>query len=141
MIANGGDGGWTVVTERQADGAVDVVRASALVIATGARERFVPFPGWTLPGVYGIGGAQALLKQGATFRGKRVVIAGSGPLMLPVAASMTEAGARVQLVAEQARFSAVLDFGLSLLGSPDTLVQAASTGSGSSALRTPLERG
>jgi NADPH-dependent 2,4-dienoyl-CoA reductase/sulfur reductase-like enzyme len=125
VVATGGDGGWTIVTERQGDGVAEVVRASALVLATGARERFLPFPGWTLPGVYGIGGAQALLKQGATFRGKRVVIAGSGPLMLPVAASMTEAGARVELVAEQARFSAVLDFGLSLMGSPDTLVQAA----------------
>jgi D-hydroxyproline dehydrogenase subunit alpha len=139
VIANGSDGGWTIVTERQADGAVDVVRASALVIATGARERFVPFPGWTLPGVYGIGGAQALLKQGATFRGKRVVIAGSGPLMLPVAASMTEAGARVQLVAEQARFSAVFDFGLSLLGSPDTLLQAAMYRLGF--IRTPYATG
>ena len=64
VIANGGDGGFTVVAERHAGGAVDVVRAPALVVATGARERFLPFPGWTLPGVLGIGGAQALLEAG-----------------------------------------------------------------------------
>jgi NADPH-dependent 2,4-dienoyl-CoA reductase/sulfur reductase-like enzyme len=89
--------------------------------------------------VFGIGGAQALLKQGTTFRGKRVVIAGTGPLMLPVAASLTEAGARVELVAEQARFSAVRDFGLSLLGTPDTLVQAARYRLGF--IRTPYATG
>src|ERR671920_83485 len=56
------------------------VYARSVVLATGARERFLPFPGWTLPGVAGIGGAQALVKQGAeSFRGKRVVIAGTGP--------------------------------------------------------------
>lgn len=116
--------GFTVVAERH-QGGVIAVRARAVVIATGARERFLPFPGWTLPGVVGIGGAQALLKQGATFAGKRVVIAGTGPLMLPVAASMTAAGAQVQLVAEQAPFAAVRDFAFSLLTHPDTLWQAA----------------
>jgi len=75
--------------------------------------------------VVGIGGAQALLKQGATYRGKRVVIAGTGPLMLPVAASLTDAGARVLLVAEQAPSDAVRDFAISLLAHPDTLMQAA----------------
>ena len=102
------------------------VRASALVLATGARERFVPFPGWTLPGVYGIGGAQALLKAGLSFAGKRVVIAGSGPLLLPVAASLTKGGARVVLVAEQARFGSVVRFAAALWRRPEALVQAAS---------------
>src|SRR5205807_10295021 len=58
----------------------------ALVVATGARERFLPFPGWTLPNVVGAGGLQALVKTGLSIRGKRVVIAGTGPLMLAVAA-------------------------------------------------------
>ncbi|HEX5072403.1 MAG TPA: FAD/NAD(P)-binding oxidoreductase [Gemmatimonadaceae bacterium] len=124
VVVGGDSGDVTVVAERHLGG-VDVIRASALVIATGARERFVPFPGWTLPGVTGIGGAQALLKQGATLRGKRVVIAGTGPLILPVAASLTDAGARVVLVAEQAPFQAVRDFALSLLTQPETLLQAA----------------
>ena len=113
----------TIVAERLTGETVSV-RARSLVIATGARERFVPFPGWTLAGVYGIGGAQALLKQGLSFAGKRVVIAGTGPLMLPVAASLTAGRARVRLVAEQAPFARVRDFGLSLLTHPDTLFQA-----------------
>jgi NADPH-dependent 2,4-dienoyl-CoA reductase/sulfur reductase-like enzyme len=124
VVARAETGDITVVAERHLGG-VDVIRASALVIATGARERFVPFPRWTLPGVTGIGGAQALLKQGATLRGKRVVIAGTGPLILPVAASLTDAGARVMLVAEQAPFQAVRDFALSLFTQPETLLQAA----------------
>src|SRR5262249_24340919 len=57
-----------------------------LILATGARERFLPFPGWTLPGVVGAGGLQALVKSGAPILGARVVIAGSGPLLLAVGA-------------------------------------------------------
>ncbi|MGA9462589.1 MAG: FAD/NAD(P)-binding oxidoreductase, partial [Terracidiphilus sp.] len=52
-----------------------------LILATGARERFLPFPGWTLPGVTGVGGLQALVKAGLPIAGKRVVLAGSGPLL------------------------------------------------------------
>jgi thioredoxin reductase len=123
-VAAGSDGSFSIVAERHRGG-VEVVRTTALVVATGARERFLPFPGWTLPGVMGIGGAQALVKQGATFRGKHVVIAGTGPLILPVAASLTDAGARVMIVAEQAAFQAVRDFAISLLAQPETLLQAA----------------
>jgi NADPH-dependent 2,4-dienoyl-CoA reductase/sulfur reductase-like enzyme len=125
IIANDADESVTIVAERHLDGATTVVRAGAVVLATGARERFLPFPGWTLPGVVGIGGAQALLKQGASFAGKRVVIAGTGPLLLPVAASLSAAGARVRLVAEQAASRAVRGFAISLLRDPETLVQAA----------------
>ena len=53
-----------------------------LILATGARERLLPFPGWTLPGVTGAGGLQALVKGGYPVQGKRVVVAGSGPLLL-----------------------------------------------------------
>ena len=69
---------------RERDGTGSLrIEARRLILATGARERFLPFPGWTLPNVFGIGGAQALLKTGMSFRGQRVVIAGSGPLLLP----------------------------------------------------------
>src|ERR1700679_2730043 len=47
-----------------------------LILATGARERFLPFPGWTLPNVMGAGGLQAMVKSGLPIRGKRVVVAG-----------------------------------------------------------------
>lgn len=102
-----------------------LVQADALLLASGARERFLPFPGWTLPGVIGVGGAQALLKGGLRVDGKRVVVAGSGPLLLPVAASLARAGARVQLVAEQAPRANVLRFARGLWRAPRTLVQAA----------------
>jgi D-hydroxyproline dehydrogenase subunit alpha len=87
-----------------------------LILATGARERFLPFPGWTLPGVFGAGGLQALVKGGYPVQGKRVVIAGTGPLLLAVAAYLQSAGARVTCIAEQASFAQLLPFaaGLSL---------------------------
>jgi NADPH-dependent 2,4-dienoyl-CoA reductase/sulfur reductase-like enzyme len=101
------------------------VRAGRLVLATGARERFLPFPGWTLPNVVGVGAAQALLKSGASLAGARAVVAGSGPLLLPVAAALARSGARVEIVAEQARAASVRGFAASLWRSPTRLVQAA----------------
>ena len=112
----------TFLAER--DGASIVIEARKVILATGARERFVPFPGWTLPGVLGVGGAQALLKAGASFRGKRTVIAGSGPLLLPVAASLTGGGARIDAVAEQASGTNVVGFGLGLCRRPAKAIQA-----------------
>lgn len=102
-----------------------LVNATTLVLATGARERFLPFPGWTLPGVVGVGGAQALLKSGLDVSGRRVVIAGSGPLLLPVAASLATAGAQVLRVAEQAPGEAVRAFARGLWRRPSSLAQAA----------------
>jgi NADPH-dependent 2,4-dienoyl-CoA reductase/sulfur reductase-like enzyme len=86
-----------------------------LVVATGARERFLPFPGWTLPNVIGAGGLQALAKTGLGISGKKVVIAGSGPLLLAVAVYLREHGANVLLVAEQTSRSRLTRFALSLL--------------------------
>jgi NADPH-dependent 2,4-dienoyl-CoA reductase/sulfur reductase-like enzyme len=100
------------------------VAADKLVLATGARERFLPFPGWTLPGVLGVGAAQALLKSGARFGARRVVVAGSGPLLLPVAAALAQDGADVRLVAEQAPLGRLFGFALALLGSPAKLRDA-----------------
>ncbi len=73
----------------------------------------------------GVGGAQALLKSGFSFAGKRVVIAGSGPLLLPVASSLVSHGAKVILVAEQAPRGNVIKFALGLWRRPEALVQAA----------------
>ena len=116
-------GGFVLAAERH-DGAM-TVRASRLVLATGARERFLPFPGWTLPGVVGIGGAHALLAAGLDVAGRSVVIAGSGPLLLPVAASLRAAGARVKLVAEQAPPRRVAAFVGGLWRRPAALLDAA----------------
>lgn len=112
------------VLTAERDGRPFTVRWNALVIATGATERFIPFPGWTLPGVYGVGGLQALLKAGATVRGKRVVIGGSGPLLLPVAAALARAGAKIVIVAEQAPAHRVYRFAGGLWRDPGRLLQA-----------------
>jgi NADPH-dependent 2,4-dienoyl-CoA reductase/sulfur reductase-like enzyme len=85
-----------------------------LIIATGSRELFLPFPGWTLPGVMGAGGLQALVKAGLTVAGKRIVIAGTGPLLLAVAAHVSKCGGRVLRIAEQASWASLLQFGARL---------------------------
>ncbi|HLM23762.1 MAG TPA: FAD/NAD(P)-binding oxidoreductase [Pyrinomonadaceae bacterium] len=87
-----------------------------LILATGARERFLPFPGWTLPNVMGAGGLQALVKTGLPIEGKRVVVAGSGPLLLAVAAYLRKCGAEVLLIAEQASLMRLARFGFGLKG-------------------------
>ena len=66
-----------------------------LILATGARELYLPFPGWTLPNVMGAGGLQALAKSGLGIAGKRIVVAGTGPLLLAVAAYARKCGAKV----------------------------------------------
>jgi NADPH-dependent 2,4-dienoyl-CoA reductase/sulfur reductase-like enzyme len=101
------------------------IAARAGGLATGARERFLPFPGWTLPNVFGVGAGQALIKTGMSVAGKRVVIAGTGPLMLPVAASFARSGAELLLVAEQAPRDRVRRFAAGLWKQPRTLWQAA----------------
>jgi D-hydroxyproline dehydrogenase subunit alpha len=100
------------------------LKFAKLVIATGARERFLPFPGWTLPGVMSAGGLQALVKSGLSVSGKRVVIAGSGPLLLAVAEYLRRAGAEIILIAEQAPAARVRGFGARLLLHPKKLWQA-----------------
>ncbi|ACO47428.1 putative FAD-dependent pyridine nucleotide-disulfide oxidoreductase (plasmid) [Deinococcus deserti VCD115] len=100
------------------------VRANTVILATGATERFLPFPGWTLPGVVGAGGLQAMTKCGLDVRGQRVVVAGSGPLLLAVAASLQERAARVVAVAEQARWSGLIRFGLSASRLPGKSAEA-----------------
>jgi NADPH-dependent 2,4-dienoyl-CoA reductase/sulfur reductase-like enzyme len=96
----------------ESDDAVYELRFQKLILATGARERFLPFPGWTLPGVTGAGGLQALVKSGASIERTRVVVAGTGPLLLAVAAYLKGRGARVLLIAEQAPFNKLLTFWL-----------------------------
>lgn len=100
------------------------LRFESLVLATGARERFLPFPGWTLPNVMGAGGLQALAKNGLPVYGRRIVIAGTGPLLLAVAAYLREHGAEVLLVAEQTSQRRLARFGLGLISQADKLSQA-----------------
>ena len=82
------------------DGDEVAVRARALVLAPGAHDRQLPFPGWDLPGVVAAGGLQALAKEHRVLPGRRVVVAGTGPFLLPVATSVISHGGTVVAVAE-----------------------------------------
>ncbi len=125
-----GEGGWTLhaVAGHAPGERAATVAARAVLIATGAYERQLPFPGWTLPGVVGAGGAQAMLKGGLVLPGKRVVVAGSGPLLLAVAGSLAAAGATVPAVVEAAAYTAYAGRVPTLLRNPGKLVEAASYG-------------
>lgn len=77
-------------------------RPERLVVATGAYERGVPFPGWTLPGVITTGAAQTLLRAYGVLPGQRIAIAGNGPLNIQVAVELARAGAAIAAVVELA---------------------------------------
>ncbi len=98
-------------------------RWKTLIIATGAREQFLPFPGWTLPGVAGAGGLQALVKSGWPVAGARVVVAGSGPLLLAVAAELAKQKAHSITLVEQAGWRGVRSFGVALAMHPGKIAQ------------------
>jgi NADPH-dependent 2,4-dienoyl-CoA reductase/sulfur reductase-like enzyme len=95
-----------------------------LILCTGARELLLPFPGWTLPGVTGAGGLQALIKGGLAVKNERIVIAGSGPLLLASAATANAKGASVVRIAEQAGAMAVAGFAAGLWQWPTKAWQA-----------------
>jgi NADPH-dependent 2,4-dienoyl-CoA reductase/sulfur reductase-like enzyme len=101
------------------------LRCRALILATGARERFLPFPGWTLPNVMGAGGLDAMVRGGLPIAGKRAVIAGTGPLLLAVAAHLAARQAKVGVVCEQAPLSRLARFAAGMLTEPAKLWQGA----------------
>jgi NADPH-dependent 2,4-dienoyl-CoA reductase/sulfur reductase-like enzyme len=76
------------------------IDAQYLVLAPGAYDRQIPFPGWDLPGVMTAGGVQALLKGHGVLAGPRVLVAGTGPFLLPVAAGLATRGGTVTGVHE-----------------------------------------
>ena len=100
------------------------LRWNKLVLATGARERLLPFPGWTLPGVFGAGGLQALVKGGWPIAGKRVLVAGRGPLLLAAAATLRREGAHVVGLVEEAGPGTLARFAGSLAAHPRKALQA-----------------
>mgnify|MGYP000213954244 CR=1 FL=1 len=95
-----------------------------LILCTGARELLLPFPGWTLPGVTGAGGLQALIKGGVDVLGQRIVIAGTGPLLLAAAATAHKAGAHVVRVAEHTPWRDLAAFAAQLVRWPAKALQA-----------------
>ena len=99
------------------------LRYRNLILATGARERFLPFPGWTLPNIMGAGGLQAMVKSGLPIRGKRVVVAGTGPLLLAVAAYLRKCGADIPVISEQASWRQLARFAMALIRYPGKILQ------------------
>lgn len=77
--------------------------ARTLILATGAYDRPIAFPGWTLPGVMTAGGVQAFLKSQKIAPGRRFLLSGTGPLQVAVAARLVEAGAEVVAILEATR--------------------------------------
>jgi NADPH-dependent 2,4-dienoyl-CoA reductase/sulfur reductase-like enzyme len=98
---------WGLKDDRlflQKEGAVEEVRFGRLILATGATDRVLPVPGWTLPGVYTLGAAQIALKAQGVAIGAPVVFLGSGPLLFLVASQYVRAGAKVAAVLDTSRF-------------------------------------
>lgn len=103
----GADGNGEPVLELFAAGQAQrwVIRPRRLILATGAYEKVLPFPGWTLPGVMSTGAGQSLERAYRVAPGRRVLVAGNGPLNLQLAAELTRSGAEVVALAELARFA------------------------------------
>ncbi|WP_425583829.1 FAD-dependent oxidoreductase [Streptomyces rectiviolaceus] len=101
------------------------VHADAVLLATGGYEKVLPFPGWTLPGVITAGGAQAMLKGGLVLPGRTAVVAGTGPLLMPVAAGLAAAGAEVAALVESADPKAFARHAATLAAHPDKLAEGA----------------
>lgn len=102
---------------------VQEIAFDAVILATGAMDRIVPFPGWTLPGVYSLGGAQVTMKHQARVIGGRPVLAGTGPLLYLVAWQYAKAGARPAAVLDAGTFWQKARATGDLLSSPLTLAK------------------
>lgn len=96
---------------------------SHLIVATGATDRVLPVPGWTLPGVYTLGAAQIALKFQGCSIGRTVVLAGTGPLLYLVAYQYAKAGARVSAVLDHAPLAAQVRAVPAMLAQPATLAK------------------
>ncbi|MFI6647334.1 NAD(P)/FAD-dependent oxidoreductase [Streptomyces sp. NPDC050529] len=121
---------WTLHAVTGPDGrdGACTLDARRLLVATGSHERQLPFPGWTLPGVVGAAGAQAMLKSGLVLPGRRIVVAGSGPLLQAVAVSLARAGARVPALVEASGYAAYGRAPMVLAAAPGRLAEGARHG-------------
>jgi thioredoxin reductase/bacterioferritin-associated ferredoxin len=91
----------------------------AVIAATGAQERVVPFPGWTLPQVVGLAGATIMLKSQGILPGQLTLVAGQGPLLLAVAIGILKAGGRVAAIVDLASRAEWLADWPALVSRPD----------------------
>lgn len=127
----GNDAGFTLRTTPTVAGAEpgsaggNTVVARRLVLCPGGYDRQLPVPGWELPGVMAAGGIQAFIKANGILPGKRFVIAGTGPFLLPVAANIAEAGGKVLAVIESSSPTAWLPHLRAAAGVPEKALEGA----------------
>ena len=95
----------------------------ALILAPGAVDRLMPIKGWTLPGVYTLGGAQVLLKDQGCLIGRRIVFCGGSPLLYLAALQCRLMGAEVVAVLDTTAFSRKIGAVPKLLASPRTFMR------------------
>lgn len=76
------------------------LKAQKLILAEGAYDRPMPFPGWTLPGIFTAGGALRMVKTERVLPGERILLTGTGPLQLVLATQLVQAGAEVISILE-----------------------------------------
>ena len=103
------------------DGTARIFTPARLIVAAGAYERGVPFPGWTLPGVMTTGAAQTLWRSYRRLAGRRILIAGNGPLNFQVATELAAGGAEIAAVIELAEMPvarSAVAFAAMMLASP-----------------------
>ncbi len=133
-MAQNYDGGFTLRTTPTVAGVpprdngssvARTVVAPRLVLCPGGYDRQLPVPGWELPGTMAAGGIQAFIKGNAALPGKRFVIAGTGPFLLPVAAGVAEAGGQVLAVLESSSGSAWLPHLRAAAGVPGKALEGA----------------
>lgn len=123
------------------DGVATTLSFDRLILATGAMDRVAPFPGWTRPGVFTLGGAQVALKDQGCLIGRRVAFLGSSPLLALAAQQYRKLGGQVVVIADTTPFARKLTALPGLLRAPRTLLRGAAYLGGALLAGVPLLHG
>src|SRR5262249_17390399 len=130
----------SVIDGLSADRTDATVRAERLILCPGAYDRQLPVPGWELPGVMAAGGVQALIHGHRTLAGKRALVAGTGPFLLPVAVSLANAGAEVVTICEAGDLAGWARNALGALQMPSKCIEGAGYAAALLRHRIPYKR-
>ncbi|WP_028602061.1 NAD(P)/FAD-dependent oxidoreductase [Ottowia thiooxydans] len=130
-----------VHTARHEDGVTATVNYDVLFLATGAMDRIIPVPGWTLPGVYTLGAAQVALKYQGCAIGQRCVFMGTGPLLYLVAYQYHKAGAEVAAVLDTSGWASAMRHGAGLLNAPAAMAKGLYYVAALKAAGVPIHKG
>lgn len=118
---------WGLFPQRelayQRNGFSTSFRYQDLIVAAGAYDRPVPFPGWTLPGVLTAGGAQRFVKMQRVLPGENILLAGTGPLQLVLASQILKAGGNIEMILEAGTVSNWVEFIKGMWGQWELLLE------------------